>query len=221
MLAFIVGALVVLSIVGLAGNAFFPKLLDEHPLLLLMLDARNRQLVLVATEVDAVPFFVVGVIRRMLSDPLYFLLGYYYGDRAIEWAEERFDNESGLIPAIERLFHRAGPVLVFFFPGLFVCVLAGATGMRPLLFFVLNFLGTLTVVAFFYKFGDVFEGPVGGVTDWIKDNSKWLTVVSVLLTIWWVWDQRRKGKSEIQAVSRLEGELEEQEGAADEDEAAP
>ena len=36
--------------------------------------------------------------------------------------------------------------MVFLFPGVPVCVLAGATGMRPIVFVAWNFAGTLTAV---------------------------------------------------------------------------
>lgn len=207
-LVLLVAPLVVLTIIGTVGNALLPTLLRENPLLLLMTDARNRQLILVSNLVDPVPFFVVGVLRRMLSDPLYYLLGLLYGDRAVRWIERRMGDDAGMVRGLERLFAKVAPLLVFLFPGQLICVLAGATRMNPWLFGVLNVVGTLTVVGLLRQFGDVFQGPVGGVTDFITRNYLVLTVVSVLLTALWLMDQRRRGRGELTALTKVDEDLE-------------
>ena len=50
----------------------------------------NRWLILVSQKVDTVPFLLVGFFRRVATDPMFFALGYLYGDRAVRWVERRF-----------------------------------------------------------------------------------------------------------------------------------
>ena len=197
-----------LTIVGTAGNALFPALLENHPLLLIALDARNRQLVLTSNKVDLWPFVAVGVSRRLLSDPLYYLLGRFYGDDAVRWIERQMGDGGGLVRGVERAFRRVAPLMVFLFPGQLVCVLAGATGMSPVLFLALNVLGTLAVVFLLRRFGDAFSGPVESVTGFVGDNWRWLTAVSVLFTALWLWQQRRTGGGALGTVQALEDEIE-------------
>src|SRR5207253_669599 len=85
-LILIVGPIVVLAIVGTITTALTPALAARHPLLLIILEARNRNLIL-ARRVDYLPFLLVASLRRMLTDPLYYLLGFHYGDRAVRWLE--------------------------------------------------------------------------------------------------------------------------------------
>ena len=70
MLVLLVAPIVVLSTLGTIATALTPTLAANHPLLLIAMDARNRMLVL-AREVDVVPFVVVAVLRLSLSDPLF------------------------------------------------------------------------------------------------------------------------------------------------------
>ena len=87
MLLLVVPILVVVAS-GFVANAFFPTLSTKHPLLLIALDARNRFLVL-ARHVDLVPFVIVAVLRRSFSDPLFYLLGRFYGDNAVRWLQKK------------------------------------------------------------------------------------------------------------------------------------
>ncbi|MGH9166200.1 MAG: DedA family protein, partial [Acidimicrobiales bacterium] len=210
-LALIVVPIVALIVVGNIGNAIHPTLVNDHPLLLVGLEPRNRFLLLVASNVDFVPFLVVATLRRLASDPLFYLLGYLYGDAGVRWMERRMGDTVGFVKTLERWFVKAGPVLVFFFPGLFACVLAGATRMKPAVFMALNVVGTVTVVSLVYHFASVFDGPLGAVNRFYGNNGKVLTVVSVLLTVYWLVDQRRRGKSDIKSISSFEEELREPE----------
>ena len=206
-LALIVVPIIALVIAGNVGNAIHPTLVNEHPLLLVALEPRNRFLLLVAGSVDFWPFLTVAVVRRMASDPLFYLLGFLYGDAGVRWMERRMGDEVGLVKAMERWFTRAGPVLVFLFPGLFACVLAGATKMKPALFMALNLAGTVTVVTLLYRFAEVFDGPLGAVNRFYGNNGLTLTIISVALTALWLFNQRRRGRGEIQSVARMEEEL--------------
>jgi membrane protein DedA with SNARE-associated domain len=208
-LTVIVTPIIVLVTIGTVGNAIHPALLKSHPMWLVAMEPRTRYLLLVANkDVALVPFVVVAVIRKLLSDPLFFLLGFLYGDNAVAWVERRFDNNSGMVRRIERLFRRAAPVMVFLFPGPLVCVLAGATGMSVPAFAVFNVVGTVVAVVFYYYLAGTIKGPLDAINNFYSHNFKWLLVLSVLLTVYWLWDQRRKGNmtSLADAEAQLEGD---------------
>jgi membrane protein DedA with SNARE-associated domain len=213
----IVTPIVVLITIGTIANAVHPTLVQNHPLLLVALEPRNRWIILVADKVSFLPLLVWGTVRRLASDPLFFLLGHLYGDGAVRWAERRFDANTGTVQKIERVFQKAGPVLVFLFPGALVCVLAGATGMSPAAFVALNVVGTICTVTVLYHFASVVEGPVDAINGFYGNNFKWLTVVSITLTVFYVANQWRQGKSEIQSLTSLDDELGADEGDIGED----
>lgn len=219
-LTLIVGPIIAVVVIGTLGNMFHPTLLENHPLLLVAMEPRNRYLLLVADKVSFIPFLLVATIRRLISDPLFYLLGYLYGDAGVRWIERKMGDSSGLVRGMERGFAKAAPLMVFLFPGAIVCVLAGATGMSPVLFLILNVAGTITVVSLMYRFAEFFDGPLGAINGFYADNNKLLTIISVVATVLWLIMQRRQGKSEIESISSIEKELE-GEGARDEQHGRP
>ena len=208
-LAFILGPIVAVVVLGTLGNMFHPRLLRDHPLWLVAMEPRNRYLLLVAEKVDYVPYLVVATVRRLFSDPLFYLIGYLYGDSGVRWIERRLGDDVGLVRAMERGFRKAAPLMVFLFPGAIVCVLAGATGMSPIVFLAANVIGTITVVTLLYRFAEFFDGPLGAVNGFYANNTKLLTAVSIVATIVWLLDQRRRGRSELKSIGAIERELEE------------
>ena len=211
-LALLVGPILAVVVVGTLGNMFHPALLRDHPLWLVAMEPRNRFLLLVAAQVDFVPFLVVATFRRLISDPLFFALGHLYGETGVRWMERRMGDDVGIVRAIERGFAKAAPAMVFLFPGALVCVLAGATRMSPAVFLTLNLLGTIAVVTVLYQFAEVFDGPLGAVNRFYGNNTKLLTVVSIVAVAVWLWDQHRRGRSGLQSIDAIERELEDAPG---------
>ena len=180
-LILLIAPIVILSTAGTIATAFTPTLATQHPLLLIVLDARNRMLVL-AREVDLVPFVLVAVLRRSLSDPLFYLLGRLYGDRAIRWLEKK-GGGGPLVTLAEGWFPKASYLMVFLFPGAIVCALAGATKMRPLAFAACNVAGTLASVAAVRIFSDTISSPVEALLGFFDRNLVLTTSITVGLVV--------------------------------------
>jgi len=180
-LILLIAPIIILSTAGTIATAFTPTLATKHPLLLIALDARNRMLVL-AREVDLVPFVVVAVLRRTLSDPLFYLLGRLYGDRAIRWLEKK-GGGGGLVTLSERWFTKASYLMVVLFPGAIVCALAGATRMRPAIFAACNIAGTLASVAAVRIFSDAVSSPVEALLGFFDRNLVLTTSITVGLVV--------------------------------------
>ena len=76
--------------------------------LLITLDARNRHLLLVvAAGIGAVPFFAIGFFRLLISDPLFFLLGRWYGEPATAVARGQGGEGRDEAAAVDRAQVRA------------------------------------------------------------------------------------------------------------------
>src|SRR5262245_57700716 len=103
----IITPIIVLVIAANVGDALAPSLVDRHPLWLLALNARNRNLVLVTNQLDPIPYYVVGTFRLLLSDPLFFVLGSLYGDAAVTWMERKAPTYGRFMRAAERYFATA------------------------------------------------------------------------------------------------------------------
>jgi membrane protein DedA with SNARE-associated domain len=218
-LILLVTPIVILIAVGTVANALTPWLLKNHPLWLVALEARNRNLLAAASRVDVVPFVVFGVLRRMLSDPLFFLLGHLYGDNALRWAERRLGSNDVIVKVTEQGFRRASGAMVFLFPGALVCVLAGVSRMSVRAFLTLNLAGTVSAVIVLRLFAKVLEAPIEAVLRFNDRNVKWLTLLSVALVVTALILQRRRGEGELEAVLDIETDL--AETAEEDDPEAP
>ena len=205
----LVGPLVVLVIASYVGDALAHTLIDKHPLWLISLNARNRNLVLVTNELDAWSYYLVGTVRLLLADPLFYLIGYFYGDAAVRWAERRSRTFGGILRSVERFFEKASYPLVLLAPNNPICLFAGASGMSPPVFLALNITGTIGRLILIRWVGDIFSSPLDVLLDFIKEYRLPLTGLTIAITGFLIWSESRgEGESELEALMRLEDELE-------------
>ena len=212
-LAWLVTPIVVLSLAGTVADIIGPKLVTEHPLLQMFLNPRNRYLLLASPQVGAVEFFVVGFVRLVLTDPLGFVLGRQYGDAALKWAGEKMGDEGRFVSKVERIFGKAAPVIIFLAPNLYMCILAGASGMKVRTFVALNVSGTIARLILFRIAGEAFEDQLLSILDWISRNQKWLIILSFVIVVLQTIRSRRRGQLETPA--EIEREIEEFEAETD------
>ncbi len=88
-----------------------------------------------------------------------------------------------------------------------VCLLAGATKMRPLAFFSLNITGTLVRVGLIFVIGDLLEDPIRSVVSFISDYQWYLTGITFTIVAVSLWRQSRRGRGPVETVGELQHEL--------------
>jgi membrane protein DedA with SNARE-associated domain len=213
--------LIFLVIISYVGDALAPSLVDRHPALLIALNARTRNLALVTNDLDPLTYYGVGFLRLVVSDPLFFLLGYWYGDAAVEWMERRTRTWGQMLRQIEKWFGKAAYPIVFIAPNNYICLFAGAAGMSLRAFAILNVTGSLFRLWLVRVFGRAFEAPIDTVVDWIGDNRAILLVITVGLVLVSIALEARSGETEIEALARLDDELEEADEELHRGETAP
>jgi membrane protein DedA with SNARE-associated domain len=201
--------LIFLVIISYVGDALAPSLVDRHPAWLIALNARTRNLALVTNDLDPWTYYGIGFVRLVVSDPLFFLLGYWYGDAAVEWMERRTRTWGQMLRQVEKWFGKAAYPIVFIAPNNYICLFAGAAGMSLRAFVVLNVTGSFFRLWLVRVFGRAFEAPIDTVVDWIGDNRAILLVITVGLVLVSIALEARSGETEIEALTRLDDELEE------------
>ena len=209
-LRILLALIVVLTVTNMIGDILAAGLVETHPLWLIALNSRKRWILAVVPHTDLVPFFIVAVARQLLSDPLYYAIGRWYGDAGARWLERKMGEGGSFIKWLESGFAKAAWPMVVVFPNPIICMLAGASGMPPLLFGVLNLGGTIAAIAIFRSFGDVFGGPIEAVTGFLNEYRLPIIAISFVLFGLNAVVSRRKGTSEIESVTALERELEEE-----------
>jgi membrane protein DedA with SNARE-associated domain len=196
---------------GSVGTALTPYLSVHHPLALLVLEARDRNLLL-ARHVALLPYVVVGSLRRLSTDPLFFLLGRDYGDAAVRWIERKGGGR--VVRVLEAVFRRAAYPMLVAFPGAVVCTLAGEIGIPTSTFLLLIVVRTLAAVFLIRWLGNLFATQVDAVLRLFDRYTLPATVASVVAVVLWIlWERRhpqaplapdgeRPGRRPIELVTR-------------------
>lgn len=195
---------VAITLSSVIAAAFGPILVRDAPLVLLLLQPTSAQMLLVSAKVDLVPFVVIATLRRLLSDFAFYLLGLWYGDRAVAWLKRKAGSRRGMIETTERVFPKVAPPLIFFWVSPLVSVLAGATGMTVRFFVGLKLIGTLVVV-FAHRFvADAASGPLSVAVRFIEGNAVWLTLVTMAITALFLLRNRGRNGSPFGSVRDIE-----------------
>lgn len=199
-----IGVLVALVVAANLGNVLFASLVNDHPLALIAMNPSNRNLALASANLDALAFYGIGMLRLLLPDPLFFLLGRWYGDAAIRWMERKAPTYGELLRQLEHWFGKARYVVVAIAPNNPVCLFAGAAGMSVVGFAVANVVGTAVRLVLIRAFSSVFEDLLGSVRDFIGDYRWPITALSIVLVAYTIWNDRRGGRDGIGDLVNLE-----------------
>ena len=194
---------IVTQIGGYIGDLNTALWFDTHPALLIALNPRNRILALTTLHLDATTFYLVGFFRNVLSDPVWFLFGFWYGDRAIGWIERRSRSYGPLIRDGERFFRQAAYPLIFFAPNNFICALSGATGVKVIPFVILNVTGTIARLVVIRQLGETFASPLQGIGDFIAQYRIQIFVISAIAVAWSVYHEFFSHDGEPQSLMEL------------------
>ncbi len=198
-------------VAGYVGGAFWAKLLDSHPLVLLALTPINRYLLLTTNSLDWYSYFGVGMLRHLAPDPLFYLIGAWYGRRAIAWVLDTY-------PVAKRIFGDDGrnledPTrrkiiypLAFLAPNNWVSLLCGASKVPFRQFIVLNVAGTFTRLVLCRWIGALFKDQIRSIAEWVGRYSWPITGVSIALVLAGIALQFARGTGELVTLGRLDVE---------------
>lgn len=201
-------------VLGWIGDALWGSLVDRHPLTLILLNAKPRYLVLTVNDLDPWTYYGVATFRLLGTKPLVWLVGAWYGDRAVRWAERRSARGAGLIRWVERHFGRFGWAVIVITSNNVVCLLAGSAGFSLAWFMVLAVAGTLVRLWLIDLAGARFTGPIDEVIGFVADHRLPVLVASIAVVVGGLWWQHRAGTSQLDELVDLEQTMED-DGASD------
>ena len=168
-----------LFVIGTVGSNIGPALVDEKPRLILMLSSRNRNLFGSVPYIDLASYIAIGFVRILIAGIALYLVGRWYGTKALDWVE----GNMGELPAIykwtERAVDRAGPAILVLMPGSnIVCLLLGHRRMPPKKFVPLLMIGIAFKLAILWQGGRIFEEQIKSFLEWIE-KYQWYVVVGL------------------------------------------
>lgn len=179
-----------LFVIGTIGSNVGPALVDEHPVIVLILSSRNRNLFGAVPYIDPVMYTLIGFPRVALAGVALYLVGRWYGTRALGWVE----SNMGELPAIyrwtERIVDKAGSVALVLMPGSnIVCLMLGHRRMPPRRFIPLLMVGIALKLVVLWQGGRIFEDQIRSFLNYIEKYQWW--VVMVLFAISMLQSVRR------------------------------
>ncbi len=204
------GSIVALVIANNVGNAVWARWVEANPLGLLALNSSNKYLLGTSIVTDLWPYVGVATLRLLAPDPLFYLLGALYRERALHWARRAFPGIDPLVDQFEAdqsTFKKLLHVLVVIMPNNPVCLLAGVAAMPLWRFAVLNVVGTVGRVLLFRQIGFLFEDQIRDVLDVVAKYQGWLTRGSILLVVLYLAWQAFGRRGLVGGVEALEEEL--------------
>lgn len=203
----VIGFLGATVVMGWIGNALWATLIDSHPLVLIGLNATPKYLILTTNELDWWSYYAVGAVRSVMTKPFMWLLGAWYGERALGWAASRSNLAATVIRWLQARFGKLGWFVVPFVSSNPVCLLAGSTGMALLPFVLLASLGTLSRLYLYRAFGSTFSGPLDDFTTLVTNNRVLIVVLSVAAVVGIALTQRKRGRGGIDDLTDLSRDL--------------
>lgn len=200
----VIGLALINVAAGWIGDLFLSFLVEENDLALIALSPRDRNLALASINLDFVPFFVVGFVRLVFFDPWSYLLGFWYGDRALAWMKRRSKTYGPLMDDATGGFRRYAAPLIILFPNNVICMMAGASGIGVGMFIALNAFGTAARLLLIRQFGNIFSSQLSSATGWITEYRIPIFIVSAILIGWTIKKEFSGGDSEVKALIDLE-----------------
>ena len=182
----------------------------DNPLGLLMLNSSNKYVLATSVLTSWLPYAAIALVRLSLPDPLFYLVGYLYRGRALNWARQVFP---GMDPVFDQFESQGGAsrnvldIAVFVAPNNPVCLLAGIASMPPRRFIALSVSGTIARIALMRGIGLIFSDQISDVLDVVARYQRWFTLGSLLLVVAYVAYQVVGRRGLVGGVESLEDEL--------------
>lgn len=203
----IIGFLGTTVVMGWVGSAIWATLIDRHPLALITLNSTPKFLVLASNSLDWWAYYPVAAIRNLITKPLMWLIGAWYGERAVAWAARRSETAGSTIRWLQARFGRIGWLVVPIVSSNPVCLLAGSAGMPLLLFVGLASIGVLVRLYLYRVFGATFAGPLADLTAFAVEHRTAAVLTSAAAVAVVLLIQHRSGRGGIEELSEMKRDL--------------
>lgn len=173
-----------LFVIGTIGSNIGPALVDDHPVLVLILSSRNRNLFGSVPYIDPLPYVLIGFTRVLIAGVALYLVGRWYGSRALGWVESNLGELPVIYRWTERIVDKAGSVAIVLMPGSnIVCLILGHRKMPPRRFVPLLMVGIAIKLAVLWQGGRIFEDQIRSFLNYIEKYQWWVVFALFAISI--------------------------------------
>ena len=177
------GVAALLYVTGTLGSNLAFAWMRDRSELVIALSARNRNLLASVPFINPVAYALIGFSRVVLVAMVLYLVGRWFGPRALGWVE----GQLGELPAIyrwsQRAMDRAGWLVVLLMPGSnLVCLLAGQRRMAVRGFAWLIAAGAVLKLTVLWIGGRIFDAEIRAFFDFIEGYQWWIVAAAFAFT---------------------------------------
>lgn len=174
---FVLGFTTMLFVIGTIGSNIGPALMDENPTLVISLSSRNRNLFGSVPYIDPLAYSLIGFVRVLVAGVALYLVGRWYGARALSWVEGNMAELPAIYRWTERAVDRFGWLALVAMPGSnIVCLLVGHRRMKPTPFLILISLGIVIKLIVLWVGGKIFEDQIRTFLEAIERYQWWVVI---------------------------------------------
>jgi membrane protein DedA with SNARE-associated domain len=202
------GAIAAAIILGWVGDALWGSLIDRNPLVLLLLNDKPRYQLLVVNELEPWVFYPVALVRLLITKPLVWLVGAWYGPRVVDWIQSRSERTGRVVRWMQRHFPRYGWVIMIITTSNPVCLLAGSVGYPLAWLMAWAVIGTLIRLWAVDVVGGALSDQIAWFIEWVADHRVPVVLASITVVLVGIWWQRRRGLSPLDELQSLEDAVE-------------
>ena len=187
-----------LYVAGTIGSIIGLTTASEHPVGVLALSSRNRNLFAAVPFIDPLPYAVVGFLRILAAAVVLYLIGRWYGAKGIGWVEGQVGELPATIRWIQRGIDRGGVPLLVLMPGSnIVCLMVGHRRMAPRVFLPLVTVGIVLKLTVLWAGGKLFEDQITTFLDFIERYQWWVMIGLFALTFFQSAGRARKSIPDV------------------------
>jgi membrane protein YqaA with SNARE-associated domain len=192
------------------ANATWATLIEDQPYRLLALNSSNKYLIGTTPNTALTWVMVISTLRLLAPDPLFWMIGHLYKERAEHWARRVFPGMNTMFDQFDADkggFVRILDALLVIMPNNPVCLLAGVAGVRFRRMMALSIIGTIGRILVFRLIGRVFEDEIESLLDLVAKYQTWFQRISIALVVVFVAWQFFGRRGLIGGVEDLDEEL--------------
>ncbi len=183
----VLAPIIALTIVANIGARTWTAVLPDNPALALAMNPTNIVMAAASPMLGTAEFYGITLLRRLIIDPLYVLLGVWFGHAAVNWLKRKSRDIGPLAEKFEEWFPRYGWLLILLNPSALILLMAGSSGMRMRKIMALDFIGTLVTAFGIRQLGWKFTPQINGFVGFLDRNQKFFLILSGVLLLIFVF----------------------------------
>lgn len=172
------------------GIVFLPILLNESPLLLVLLSPFIHHLILTSSLINGPLFITSGILISLFQCTIGYEFGRRYGVFAQDWSKSNRLLTEKKFKWIQGWLQFSAPFILFLIPGPIVAMVAGITYLKRRVFFSSMIPSQVIWIFACYLLGNELTESVASMKTFMREHWPVLTIIFLVLKALHSWRKK-------------------------------